>query len=187
MRTINAVLFFVMVILSACVYADAVYEIDGSPFATEGAPLPAYISPPHEKIIIVDPNRHAYGAYDAQGKLIRWGIATTGAHTCRDTEGTCRTTVGHFRIYSLGDSSCHSSKYPLPDGGAPMPYCMYFNGSQALHGSYEVEFGNASHGCVRVHVSDAKWLRYQFVEGPNQRNQYRGTKVVIKPYDDSGV
>ena len=55
-----------------------------------------------------------------------------------------------------------------------MPYCMYFHGGQALHGSYEVVNGNISHGCVRLHVNDARWLRFNFAEP--------GTKVIIKPY-----
>jgi lipoprotein-anchoring transpeptidase ErfK/SrfK len=59
---------------------------------------------------------------------------------------------------------------------------MYFSGGQAIHGSNEVVFDNVSHGCVRVHVEDAKWLRYQFVEGPNPANRYRGTRIFIEPY-----
>lgn len=164
-------------------YGQIYYEIDGSPFATENAPLPERIKPPNEKLIIVDPINHAWGAYQANGKLLRWGLATAGANWCRDTNRSCRTKAGSFRIYQLGDQRCISYKYPLEDGGgAGMPYCMYFNGSEALHGSTEVTYGNISHGCVRMHVDDAKWLRYQFVEGPTALNNYQGTKVVVKPY-----
>jgi lipoprotein-anchoring transpeptidase ErfK/SrfK len=59
---------------------------------------------------------------------------------------------------------------------------MFFNGGQGLHGSYEVVRANVSHGCVRLHVDDARWLRYNFVDGPNMSNGYRGTKVIIRPY-----
>jgi len=168
-------------IISFAAYSQMI-EIDGSPFATQNAPLPEYIKPPAEKIIVVNPAEHAWGAYSANGKLMRWGIATAGADSCKDMKGSCRTKTGVFRIYSLGSSNCVSSKFPLGQGGASMPYCMYFNGSQALHGSYEVEYGNSSHGCVRIHVDDAKWLRYHFVEAPNAANQYRGTQVIIKSY-----
>ncbi|HSW70413.1 MAG TPA: L,D-transpeptidase family protein, partial [Gammaproteobacteria bacterium] len=41
-------------------------------------------------------------------------------------------------------------------------------------GSYEVVDGNASHGCVRLKVQDAEWLRFNFVS--------IGTKVVVLPY-----
>jgi lipoprotein-anchoring transpeptidase ErfK/SrfK len=154
------------------------YEVSGSPFATEGAPIPERIPRQGEKVIIIYPAEHFWGAYNAQGRLIRWGIATAGANDCPDSSHSCRTKVGTFRIYSLGDSHCVSRKYD----GAPMPYCMYFNGGQALHGSPDVQFSNISHGCVRIHISDAKWLRTQFVEGPMLSNRYRGTKIMIKPY-----
>lgn len=153
------------------------YEISGSPFATEGAPLPQTIRTA-EKTIVVDPREHVWGAYSPRGRLIRWGIATAGKDRCEDSDGSCRTHAGHFRIYSLGSESCVSNKYD----DASMPYCMYFNGGQALHGSSNVEFSNLSHGCVRMHIDDAKWLRYHFVEGPTPANLYRGTQVIIKPY-----
>lgn len=161
-------------------FSETYYEIDGSAYATADAPLPQYITPPGEKVIVVDPNEHVWGAYLSNGKLHRWGIATTGSNWCRDLKRPCRTQTGTFRIYSLGDSSCTSKKFPMPGGGAPMPYCMFFNRDEAIHGSDNVEYANVSHGCVRVHVSDAKWLRFHFVDGPSLTNQYRGTKVIIK-------
>lgn len=155
-----------------------IYEINGSPFATEGAPLPQHIKATFEKMIIVDPREHAWGAYSPRGKLIRWGIATAGADSCSDSDMTCRTKIGKFRIYSLGSEACSSNKFD----NAPMPYCMFFNGGQAIHGSNDVEFENVSHGCVRVHIDDAKWLRYHFVEGPNLTNHFRGTSILIRTY-----
>lgn len=151
------------------------------PFVPE---LPLQITPPGEKVIIVDPSIHEWGAYSAEGELLRAGIATAGNNFCRDTGKRCRTKVGTFRIYSLGSENCVSRKFPLPRGGAPMPYCMFFHGGQALHGSARsnVVRKNVSHGCVRVLVEDAKWLRFHFVEGPNGDNQYRGTKVIIMSY-----
>jgi len=135
-----------------------------------------------EKVIVVDPHRHTFAAYDANGHLKRSGMASSGRNYCPDIRRPCRTHTGYFRLYYLGDESCYSTRYPLPNGGAPMPYCMYFNGNQALHGSYEVAYANLSHGCVRLRVSDAAWLRYHFVESPNASNHYRGTLVIIKPY-----
>jgi hypothetical protein len=146
--------------------------------------LPAHIDPLTEKLIIVDPRIHAWGAYDANGNLVRTGLATAGSDWCRDLHRPCHTKVGIFRIYSLGSRGCISHKFPLPYGGAPMPYCMYFNGGQALHGSpdHEVVYGNISHGCVRLHVKDAEWLRFNFVDGPDASNHYQGTLVIVKPY-----
>lgn len=146
------------------------------------AAFPSTITPIGEKQIIVDPRKHKWAAYDEDGKLVRSGTATTGAHYCRDIRKPCRTKVGTFRIDSLGAASCKSRKFPLPRGGAPMPYCMFFNGGQALHGSYEVVAANRSHGCVRLRVKDAKWLRFNFAEEPSRANERMGTLVVIKPY-----
>lgn len=144
--------------------------------------LPSRISPPHERLILVDPKLHAWGAYDRNGELVRSGLASGGADWCADIDRPCRTKTGVYRIYMMGDSRCYSSRFPIPDGGAPMPYCMYFNGPQALHGSPRVVAGNISHGCVRVQTPAAKWLRYNFVEQPNYSNNYQGTLVVVRPY-----
>lgn len=137
--------------------------------------LPNQISPPGEKVIVIDPRAHAWGAYLPDGQLIRSGLASAGAKWCKDRGRPCRTSVGSFRIFSLGNSDCVSSIYPLEDGGgAPMPYCMFFNGNQGLHGSNQLAQANISHGCVRVSVRDAEWLRFDFVRV--------GTKVIVKPY-----
>ncbi len=158
-------------------------ELNGSAYSVDDAPMAAQRHAEGEKIVVVDPREHAWGAYDARGRLIRWGIATAGADYCSDVGKPCRTKTGNFRIYSQGSAGCISNSYPFPGGGAPMPYCMYFTASQAIHGSNEVVYENASHGCVRVHVDDAKWLRYQFVEGPTLANNFRGTKIVVMEYN----
>ena len=125
------------------------------------------------KVVVIDPSVHAWGAYE-NGSLVKAGLATAGSSWCPDIGRPCRTKVGHFRVNSLGSESCKSSKYPLPRGGAPMPYCMFFNGNQGMHGSNEVVEGNISHGCVRMQTADAEWLRFNFVNV--------GTPVVVKPY-----
>ncbi len=148
------------------------------------APFPNQIESTNEKLIVVDPVERAWGAYDASGMLVRWGPVSAGSDWCRDLDEPCHTHDGSYRIFTLGSSSCYSTKFPLPDGGAPMPYCMYFNNGQALHGEPNGLPGyNASHGCVRLYVNDAEWLRYDFVEGPNADNDYRGTQVIVKPYE----
>ena len=129
-----------------------------------------------EKVVVVDPHAHAWGAYDRSGNLVKSGLATAGSEWCPDIGRPCRTSIGHFRVSSLGGPECKSKIFPVPKGGAPMPYCMFFHGGQALHGVSEGEVveGNISHGCVRLHVADAEWLRFNFVDV--------GTKVVVKPY-----
>jgi L,D-transpeptidase ErfK/SrfK len=147
------------------------------------SPFPREIPPPGEKLIVIDPGVNAWGAYDSAGILVRWGPGSAGMDWCRDIDQSCKTHPGSFRIFSLGSSDCISHKFPLPRGGAPMPYCMYFNNGQALHGEpHGLPGYNASHGCLRMFVNDAEWLRYDFVEGPDFSNHYRGTRVLVREY-----
>jgi len=136
--------------------------------------LPGTVGTKGERMVLVDPNVHAWGAYDSSGKLMKAGLATAGAEYCPDIKRGCKTGAGTFRIQSLGASNCKSTRYPLPRGGAPMPYCMFFNKNQGLHGSQYVMEGNVSHGCVRLSEEDAEWLRFNFAN--------IGTKVIVKPY-----
>ncbi|HEV2613510.1 MAG TPA: L,D-transpeptidase [Gammaproteobacteria bacterium] len=137
------------------------------------SPMDKQIPAPNEKLIIVDPNKMAWGAYDENGNLVKWGPASTGQAFCPDIQTGCRTKAGQFAVYGKGGPGCISSKFPVPYGGAPMPYCMYFNKGYALHAS-ELPGYNASHGCVRMFYEDAFWLSKEFVTV--------GTKVIIKPY-----
>lgn len=136
--------------------------------------LPAHIDTHGKRVILVDPNVHAWGAYGSDGNLIRAGLAACGGDWCHDTGRPCRTSTGTFHITSLGGPDCKSSIYPKPKGGGPMPYCMFFHGSMALHGSPIMADANISHGCIRIPVSDAEWIRYNFAQV--------GTTIIVKPY-----
>lgn len=182
MRGTSTALFCILAIfISSCSTHSAsnqdAYESDNRPqysSADYSARMPQSIHTGGQKVIVVDPSVHAWGAYDSSGNLVRGGLATAGNSWCPDIKRPCRTKVGTFRINSLGSFDCKSSIYPLPRGGAPMPYCMFFNGNQGLHGSYDVVDGNVSHGCVRVTVDDAEWIRHDFA--------HVGTKVIVRPY-----
>lgn len=126
-----------------------------------GNPFPSKIS--GGNIIKVDLGRLAWGAYDDQGNLVKWGRASGGKNYCPDIRRGCRTVTGTYTIYSKKGPGCKSSRFPVGKGGAPMPYCMHFKGGYAMHGSNSVPGYNASHGCVRVHPSDAQWLNQNFV------------------------
>ncbi|MDR3491688.1 MAG: L,D-transpeptidase [Gammaproteobacteria bacterium] len=147
-----------------------------SGFGSYESRLPQSINTNGRKTILIDPNVHAWGAYGADGRLVRAGIATAGGNWCPDIGRSCRTASGTFSIQSLGGPECKSSLYPRPNGGAPMPYCMFFHGSQGLHGSVPVAVveDNVSHGCVRTQISDAEWIRYNFANV--------GTRVIVRPY-----
>lgn len=149
-------------------------EEDSMPANFE-ARLPHHLAV-NNKTILVDPNVHAWGAYDSDGQLLRAGQASAGSDYCPDLGRRCHTKSGVFHIVSLGSENCKSTLFPLHRGGAPMPYCMFFNKGQALHGvpEGEVADANLSHGCVRLHVPDAEWIRFNFAN--------IGTTVIVKSY-----
>ncbi len=126
------------------------------------SPLPKTIDPPGEKFILVSIHDLAFGAYNPDGSLQYWGPVSTGRDYCPDIGRGCHTSLGTFSIYQKEGAGCVSTKFPVGRGGAPMPYCMYFHKGFALHGSYEVPGYNDSHGCVRMFVTDAKWLNQEF-------------------------
>jgi hypothetical protein len=126
------------------------------------SPFSKQISAPGGKLILVSIDQLAWGAYDAQGTLLNWGPISAGKGYCPDIDSRCGTPRGNFTIYNKGGAGCVSSKFPIGRGGAPMPYCMFFHGGFALHGSYDVPGYNASHGCVRLFVNDANWLNKEF-------------------------
>lgn len=121
-----------------------------------------YVNNPKDTID-VDLSNLSWSAYDNQGELIRSGRVSGGKEFCPDIGRQCETITGTFTIYRKGDEHCKSTIYPIGRGGAPMPYCMFFHGGYALHGSYSVPNYNASHGCVRMSPDDAQWLNEEFV------------------------
>jgi len=82
----------------------------------------------------------------------RWKVSTarSGYHTPRGTFRVQRTA----KVY-------YSRKYD----NSPMPNSVFFKGGYAIHGSYYVKsLGRpASHGCVRLHPSNAARL-YNLVQ-----------------------
>ncbi|MGE3920902.1 MAG: L,D-transpeptidase [Gammaproteobacteria bacterium] len=140
------------------------------------SPFPLQIDPPREKEVIIDLNKLAFAAYDPKGNLVFWGPASGGKGFCPDIDRACYTVTGTFRVFRKQYAGCVSSVFPIEyDGGAPMPFCMHFFEGYAMHGSSSVPGFNASHGCVRMLVNDARWLNENFVS--------IGTKVIVLPYD----
>jgi hypothetical protein len=124
------------------------------------SPLPATRATNNQKTIIVSQNDLAFGAYDENGNLVHWGPANPGKPGTRTIHGD------NFQIYRKGGAGCWSKKFE-----APIPYCMFFHGGFALHG-FNLPGYAASHGCVRIYNSDAKWLNKEFAN-------YK-TKVVVE-------
>lgn len=132
------------------------------------APFPYRTAASGDKFIYVSLPDLAFAAYDENGKLKYWGPVSGGKNYCSDVGRGCRTPQGDFAIYTKRGAGCKSSKFPIGRGGAPMPYCMFFKGGYAMHGSYTVPGYNDSHGCVRLFIDDAKWLNTIFTNGESR-------------------
>jgi L,D-transpeptidase catalytic domain len=93
-------------------------------------------------------------------------VSTAGMHNGR----MFTTPDGTFNIDTM-EVMHHSHKYD----NAPMPWSMFFMASTgiAIHGATPSEFGDlgkkASHGCVRVHPTNAKLL-FDLVKKEGQQN-----------------
>lgn len=146
------------------------------------APFPRQIHEEEkEKQVVVDQEKLAWGAYNADGQLVNWGPISSGSDKCSDNSSpTCRTLSGIFRIFSKENERCRSNIFPIGKGGAKMPFCMYFHKGLAMHGSADLPGYRASHGCVRMFTRDAQWLNLEFVEATNEKNNVLGTKVVVR-------
>jgi lipoprotein-anchoring transpeptidase ErfK/SrfK len=70
----------------------------------------------------------------------------------------------------------YKSYYSIKYHGSPMPYSIFFYGGYAIHGTnYISSLGRpASHGCIRLHPSNAAAL-YSLVQQHGPRN----TQIVI--------
>jgi hypothetical protein len=127
---------------------------------------------------IFDPKAFSWAAYDPEGNRLMTGSASGGKDVCDENPSqSCRTVTGTFHVYNKRGIDCRSGEYPVEtEGGAKMPYCMYFYRGFTIHAAYEVPNANSSHGCVRVLPSAAKWLNEQFIT--------IGTRVTILSYTD---
>ena len=77
-----------------------------------------------------------------------------------------RTPTGTYKPYNL--VKFHRSTIY---NGSPMPHSIFFKGGYAIHGSYETKhLGRpASHGCIRLHPSNAARL-YALVQRHGKSN-----------------
>ncbi|MDX2345820.1 MAG: L,D-transpeptidase [Legionella sp.] len=137
--------------------------------------FPLNITKTGHKLFVFDPKIPAWAAYDEDGSRIITGRASGGGDYCEDTNTSCRTIEGTFKVYRKGTAKCVSGEFPIEtNGGAKMPYCMYFYRGFTIHSGYEFSEGNTSHGCIRVLPSAAKWLNESFMT--------LGTQVVVLAY-----
>jgi hypothetical protein len=131
------------------------------------------------KTIIFDPRLLAFAAYNEKGELVYWGPAVGGRKFCPDSKKPCQTPQGKFKVVYKAGANYRSKIYPIGCRGkkcAPMPYALFFQDGAAFHASNSLPGKNASHGCIRLFLNDAKWLNQEFAE--------IGTTIIIRPYED---
>lgn len=96
--------------------------------------------------------------------LYNWKVSTA-RRGYRTPRGSYRPTRMH--------TMWHSRKYNM----SPMPHSIFFRGGYAIHGTDQIsKLGHpASHGCVRLHPSNARKL-FRLVKAHGARN----TKIVVQ-------
>lgn len=176
MRSFVFISFFVVCLsLIGCAQLSGA-DPDGDNDSKGAAHFPLTRPATGRRVFIFAPKYGAFAVYDEKGNRINTGRASGGAVYCPDVGRACRTVVGKFTIVSKGDAGCISNRFPIEtNGGAPMPYCMHFGSKgYAIHGSYHVPDYNASHGCIRVSPTVARWLNNHFMKV--------GSTVIVLPY-----
>jgi lipoprotein-anchoring transpeptidase ErfK/SrfK len=95
--------------------------------------------------------------------LYSWSVSTA-----RQGYRTPRGTYRPIRMHKMW----YSHKYHM----SPMPYSIFFHGGFAIHGTDAVKYLGrpASHGCIRLHPSNAKTL-YNLVQSHGAQN----TRIVL--------
>lgn len=78
------------------------------------------------------------------------------------------TPVGNYQPYLIKPMH-YSRKYD----NAPMPHSIFFHGGYAIHATEDLKrLGRpASHGCIRLHPRNARWL-YRLVQEHGKENTY---------------
>lgn len=133
------------------VYAGMRLRVPELPAGTDYVPLPAQYprAAADERSILIVLDRQFLGVYE-RGRLVASYPVSSG----RDDHPT---PPGTYRVTRM-DADHHSSVYPEPNGGWPMPWAMRFRSSEYwIHGG-ELVGHPASHGCVRMFPEDAQRL-----------------------------
>ena len=133
------------------VRAGTTLRVPDLPEGTEYVPLPKRYpdAAGRPKFILLSLDAQFLGAYE-NGEIVASFPVSTGR------EGY-PTPTGDFAVTAKNPDAV-SSKYPEPDGGAPMPWALRFRGRMYwMHGG-DLVGAPASHGCVRLRNRDAEWL-----------------------------
>ena len=90
------------------------------------------------------------------GQVVKSFLASTGKPGTPTYTGTYR--IGwKLTMQNMGNKDLTKAPYYYTEN---VPWVMYFNGDQALHGAYwHNNFGHVmSHGCINLRIGDAKYL-----------------------------
>jgi hypothetical protein len=127
------------------------------------------------KLFIIDKYTQTFGAYEF-GSLVHWGIVSTGR-----TDNL--TPNGKFNFHWKAEYR-ESSAAP-PGEVWEMRYLFNFEPTAGIHvHQYSLPIANpASHGCVRVSMSDAIW-NYNWADGT--KGKAKGTPVWVINHNPTG-
>lgn len=112
----------------------------------------------------IDISRQTMTVSENGNVLYSWKVSTG--------QGRYHTPRGSYRPIRM-----HKMWYSRKYHNSPMPYSIFFHGGYAIHGTDAVSrLGRpASHGCVRLHPSNARTL-YNLVKARGSRN----TRIVLQ-------
>ena len=125
------------------------------------------------KLLVIDKTTQTFGAYE-YGKLVRWGIVSTGEFDDRTPPGR----------YNFNWKAEYRESSAAPEGEVWKLYWMFnFHARYGIHvHQYALPIGYpASHGCVRLTEADAKW-NFNWANGWIQeggRVKRNGTPLMI--------
>jgi lipoprotein-anchoring transpeptidase ErfK/SrfK len=111
----------------------------------------------------IDISKQTMTVFEDGNAIYSWSVSTA--------RRGYRTPRGSFRPIRM-HTMWYSRKYDM----SPMPHSIFFYGGYAIHGTGEISnLGRpASHGCVRLHPSNAKTL-YNLVKQHGAKN----TRIVL--------
>ncbi|MEU8890844.1 L,D-transpeptidase [Streptomyces sp. NPDC048442] len=122
-----------------------VHEVRKNPNANKRCPEP------HYRLTCVDLSRQIL--WVQMGKKVMFSPVPI-----RSGRKGLETRTGWQRIYQKR-KTFFSTIYD----NAPMPYSQFFNGGQALHGTYHDLFSSGSGGCINMYLKDAERL-YKYLK-----------------------
>lgn len=111
----------------------------------------------------IDISKQTMTVFEDGNAVYTWSVSTA-----RRGYRTPRGTFHPIRMHKMW----YSHKYHM----SPMPYSIFFYGGYAIHGTNAIKYLGrpASHGCIRLHPSNAKTL-YNMVRAHGAGN----TRIVL--------